>query len=89
MSKPTDLVQGTLDLLLLNAARLGARLVDEDLGDVPRHEPHQDEDQHGCPDERRNEEQEPADDVGAHAVRPYATGDAGARSSGLGLQLPR
>jgi hypothetical protein len=77
-----QLLADLLDLLLLDAARLGARLVDEDLRDVPGHEPHEDEDEHGRPDQGGDEEQEPADHIVAHSVRPYATSGAGASSSG-------
>src|SRR5882724_4091820 len=79
-----QLLADLLDLLLLHAARLRARLVDEDLRDVPRHEPHEDEDQHGRPDQGGNEEQEPANNVAAHAVAPYATSAACAPSRWFG-----
>src|SRR5207247_4304534 len=48
------------DLPLLDHARLAAGLVDEDLGDVARHEPQQHEDQDRGAEERRDEKEQPS-----------------------------
>src|SRR5437867_401214 len=76
----SQLLADLLDLLLLHPTRLRAGLVDEDLRDVPRHEPHEDEDEHGRPDQGGNEDQEPADNIAANAVAPEAPSAACASS---------